>query len=108
MSEEGLSSNREELEKLICQLSKEKGKCAAREMEICDLQAKVKAQESMVEASSAEALTLGKEKQELEKIMSDLRKSAETFMYEMVMAVNGARVVACWELMRELLWKQSA
>ncbi|KAF3538105.1 hypothetical protein F2Q69_00021324 [Brassica cretica] len=44
------------------------------------------AQESMVEASSAEALTLGKEKQELEKIMSDLRKSAEAFMYEMVMA----------------------
>ncbi|KAF2598763.1 hypothetical protein F2Q68_00009613 [Brassica cretica] len=94
LSEEGLSSNREELEKLICQLSKEKGKCAAREMEICDLQAKVKAQESMVEASSAEVLTLGKEKQELEKIMSDLRKSAETFMYEMVMAVNGARVTA--------------
>ncbi|KAF2598761.1 hypothetical protein F2Q68_00009614 [Brassica cretica] len=103
LSEEGLSSNREELEKLICQLSKEKGKCAAREMEICDLQAKVKAQESMVEASSAEALTLGKEKQELEKIMSDLRKSVETFMYEMVMAVNGARITARWELMREWL-----
>lgn len=58
MSEEGLSSNREELEKLICQLFEEKGKCAAREMEICDIQTKVKAQESMVEASSAEALTL--------------------------------------------------
>ncbi|KAH0849155.1 LOW QUALITY PROTEIN: hypothetical protein HID58_091498 [Brassica napus] len=103
LSEEGVSSNREELEKLICQLFEKKGKCTAREMEICDLQAKVKAQESMVEASSAEALTLGKEKQELEKIMSDLRKSAETFKYEMVMAVNGARITARWELTREWL-----
>lgn len=34
-----------------------------------------------------------------------LKAAAENFKLEMLMAVNRARVLACWELMRECLKK---
>ena len=69
-------------------------------MEIRDLKDKVKDVERTAEISSADALSIGKKNQELE-------EAIETPRLEMVMAVNGARVTARWELMREWLQKKN-
>ncbi|KAF2613224.1 hypothetical protein F2Q70_00011445 [Brassica cretica] len=45
---------------------------------------------------------------QLEEEIDALKAAAETFKFEMVIAVNGARVVARWDLMREWLRKQCA
>ncbi|KAF3506023.1 hypothetical protein F2Q69_00006783 [Brassica cretica] len=60
------------------------------------------------QTSSADALTTSQKNQELGEEIDVLKAAAETFKFEMVMAANGARVVARWELMREWLRKQSA
>ncbi|KAF3556701.1 hypothetical protein F2Q69_00013462 [Brassica cretica] len=69
-------------------------------MEIRDLKDKLKDAERSAEISSADALSIGKKNQELE-------ETIETLRLEMVMAINGARVTARWELMREWLQKKS-
>ncbi|KAF2569727.1 hypothetical protein F2Q68_00025593 [Brassica cretica] len=74
-------------------LLREKAQCVAREMEIRDLKDKLKDAERSAEISSADALSIGKKNQELE-------ETIETLRLEMVMAINGARVTARWELMR--------
>ncbi|KAH0862257.1 hypothetical protein HID58_079468 [Brassica napus] len=81
---EGLPTLREEIEDLKSQVSGERDQRAARELEIRDL------------------------KDKLEEEIDALKAAAETFKFEMLMAVNGARVVVRWELMREWLRKQSA
>ncbi|KAF2538110.1 hypothetical protein F2Q68_00020656 [Brassica cretica] len=91
-----------EVEVLKCQVSGEKEQRVAREFEIHDLKEKV------AEASSADALAMNQKNQELEEDIEALKEAAETFKFEMVMAVNRARVVARWELMREWLRKKSA
>ena len=78
----------------------------ARELEIRDYKDKVKDLEKVSEAS-ADVLATSRKSQELEEGIDILKAAAETFKLEMVMAVNGARVVARWELMREWLKKQS-
>ncbi|KAH0879382.1 hypothetical protein HID58_066776, partial [Brassica napus] len=108
LSNEGVLILREEIEDLKCQVSGERDQRAARDMEICDLKDKVKHLEKVAEASSADALATSQKNQELEEETDALKAAAETFKFEMVMAVNGARVVACWELMREWLRKHSA
>ena len=80
--------------------SEEKAQRVAREMEICDLKDKLKDVEMADEISSADALSIGKKNQELE-------AAIETLRLEIVMAVNGTRVTARWELMREWLRKKS-
>ena len=55
--------------------------------------------EKVAETYSAGALAASQKSQELEEV--------ETLKLEMVMAVNGARIVARWELMREWLNEQS-
>ncbi|KAH0858849.1 hypothetical protein HID58_087110 [Brassica napus] len=107
LSNEGLSVLQEEIEDLKLQVSKEKDQCAARELEICDLKDKMKDLKKVAEASSADALATSQKNQELEEEINVPKAAAETFKLEMVMAVNGARVVARWELMREWLKKQS-
>ncbi|KAF2546903.1 hypothetical protein F2Q70_00021909 [Brassica cretica] len=92
----------------LLRVSGERDQRAARELEICDLKDKVKDLEKVAEASSADALATSQKNQELEEETDALKAAAETFKFEMVMAVNGARVVACWELMREWLRKHSA
>ncbi|KAL0683773.1 hypothetical protein Bca4012_050621 [Brassica carinata] len=99
---------REEVEVLKRQMSGEKEQRVAGEFEIRDLKEKIKDLEKVAEASSADALTVNQKNQELEEDIEALRAAAETFKFEMVMAVNGARVVVRWELMREWLKKQSA
>ncbi|KAL0730337.1 hypothetical protein Bca4012_026430 [Brassica carinata] len=108
LSGDGLATNREAIEDLMHQLSQEKDQCLARELEIYDLKNKVKDLEKTVETSSADALALCQKNQELEEESSALKAVAETFKPEMVMAVNGARIIARWELMREWLKKQSS
>ncbi|KAH0879608.1 hypothetical protein HID58_067002 [Brassica napus] len=101
LSSEGLPTLREEIEDLKHQVSGERDQRAARELEIHDLKDNVKDLEKVAEASSADTLATSQKNQELEEEIDALRAVAETFQFEMVMAVNGARVVARWELMRE-------
>ncbi|KAH0906067.1 hypothetical protein HID58_037894 [Brassica napus] len=79
---------------------REREQRTARELEICDLKDKVRELEKVSETSSANALAASQKSHELE-------EEVETLKLEMVMAVNGARIVARWELMREWLNKQS-
>ena len=90
------------------QVAGEKEQRLAREFEIRDLKEKVKYLEKVAEVSLADALAMNQKNHELKEDIEALKAVAQTFMFEMVMAVNGARVVARWELMREWLRKQSA
>ncbi|KAL0668448.1 hypothetical protein Bca4012_031152 [Brassica carinata] len=108
LSDEGLLVLREEVEVLKRQVSGEEEQRVAREFEIRDLKEKIKDLEKVAEASSAVALAVNQKNQELQEDIEALKAAAETFKFETVMAVNGARVVARWELMREWLRKQSA
>ncbi|KAH0898567.1 hypothetical protein HID58_048135 [Brassica napus] len=92
--------SQEELDELKRQVSEEKAQRVAREMEIRDLKDKLKDVDRTAEISSADALSIGKKNQKLE-------KAIETLRLEMVMAINGARVTARWELMREWLQKKN-
>ncbi|KAJ4872891.1 Uncharacterized protein Rs2_45439 [Raphanus sativus] len=105
--EEDLSMNRDEISELSRQLSEDKSRRVAKELELRDLQAKIRAIEGSVETASSESLRLSREKQELEKTIVDLRAEAETSKNMMTMAVNGARIVAYWEVMREWLKGQA-
>ena len=90
----------EELESLKRQVSEEREQRTAPELEICDFKDKVRELEEVAETYSAGALAASQKSQELDEV--------ETLKLEMVMAVNGARIVARWELMREWLNKQSS
>ncbi|KAH0862826.1 hypothetical protein HID58_080037 [Brassica napus] len=85
---------REEVEVLKRQVSREKEQRAAREFEIRDFKEKVKDLEKVAEASSADALAMNQKNQELEEDIEALKAAAETFKFEMVMAVNEAMFVA--------------
>ena len=100
LSIEGSLVSQEELDDLKRQVSEETAQRVARDMEIQDLKDKLKDAERANEVSSADALSIGKKNQELEEAM-------ETLRLEMVMSVNGARVTAQWELMRQWLQKKS-
>ncbi|KAF3556003.1 hypothetical protein F2Q69_00013828 [Brassica cretica] len=92
--------SQEELDDLKRQVSEERAQRVAREMEIRDLKDKLKDMVRTAEISSADTLSIGKKNQELE-------EAIETLRLKMVMAVNGARVTAWWELMGEWLQKKS-
>ena len=100
LSNESPVASRDEFEDLKRQASEERAQHLAREMEIRDLKDNVKDLERTAEVSSADALATGKRNLELEEAMGTLK-------LEMVMSVNGARVIARWELMREWLKGQS-
>ncbi|KAJ4901890.1 Uncharacterized protein Rs2_15841 [Raphanus sativus] len=104
---EGLSMNRDEVSELSRQLNEEKSRHVAKELELRDLQAKIRAIEGSVEIASAESLQLSREKQELEETIVELRTEAETSKNMTTMAVNSARIVARWEVMREWLKGQA-
>ena len=92
--------DREELESLKRQLSEEREQRAARELAIWYLKDKVRELEKVAETSSVDALPVSQKSQELE-------EEVETLKLEVVMAVNGARIVARWKLTREWLNKHS-
>ncbi|KAL0663472.1 hypothetical protein Bca4012_100309 [Brassica carinata] len=85
---------REEIEDLKHQVSGERDQRAALELEIHDLKDTMKDLEKVAESSSADPLATSQKNQELEEEIDALKAAAETFKFEMVMAVNGARVVA--------------
>ncbi|KAJ4901995.1 Uncharacterized protein Rs2_15946 [Raphanus sativus] len=101
IAKEGSSMNRDEVSELTHQLSEEKSRRVAKELELRDLQAKVRAIEGSVEIASAESLQLSREKQELEETIAEIQTEAETSKNKTTMAVNGARIIAPWEVMRE-------
>ncbi|KAJ4874216.1 Uncharacterized protein Rs2_43952 [Raphanus sativus] len=105
--EEDSSMNRDEVSELSRQLSEKKSRRVAKELEMRDLQAKIRAIEGSVEIASAESLQLRREKQELEETIVELRTEAETLKNMTTMAVNGARIVAHWEVMRVWLKGQA-
>ncbi|KAL0702588.1 hypothetical protein Bca4012_058710 [Brassica carinata] len=72
-------------------------------MEFRDLKAKNKAIEGLVENSSAEALRLSREKQELEEAFAKLKREIGSSEDRMTIAVNGARITSRREVMREWL-----
>lgn len=74
LSERNPSSAREEVEKLTWQFSEEVSKRVAKEMEIRDLQTKIRAIEGSVESSSAETLKLCQEKYELEETFAKFKE----------------------------------
>ncbi|KAF3566993.1 hypothetical protein DY000_02014508 [Brassica cretica] len=94
LSDEGLLVLREEVEVLKRQASGEKEQRLAQEFEIRDLKEKVKDMEKVAEASSADAFAMNQKNQELEEDIKALKAAAETFKFEMVIAVNGARYKA--------------
>ncbi|KAJ4881460.1 Uncharacterized protein Rs2_38515 [Raphanus sativus] len=105
--EEDSSVNRGEVSELSRQLSEEKSRRVAKELELRDLQAKIRAIEGSVETTSAESLQLSREKQELEETIVELQTEAETSKNMMTMVVNGARIIARLEVMREWLKRQA-
>ncbi|KAJ4901891.1 Uncharacterized protein Rs2_15842 [Raphanus sativus] len=105
--EEGSSLNRDEVSELSRQVSEEKSRRVAKELELRDLQAKIWAIKGSVEIASAESLQLSREKQVLEETIVELRMEAETSKNMTTMAVNSARIVARWEVMREWLKAQA-
>ena len=73
-------------------MSGEKDQRAALELEIRDIKDKVKDLEKVAEASSADALATSQKNQELEEEIDALKAVAETFKFEMVMAVVGTEI----------------
>ncbi|KAJ4906326.1 Uncharacterized protein Rs2_09984 [Raphanus sativus] len=94
LAEESSSVNGGEITELSRQSSEEKSRRVAKELELRDLQAKVRAIEGSVETASAESLQLSREKQELEETIVELRAEAETSKNMMTMAVSGAKINA--------------
>ncbi|KAL0704874.1 hypothetical protein Bca4012_071299 [Brassica carinata] len=107
LSTEDVSSVREELEAARREALEEKDRRVAIELEIREIKEKIKASEKVAEESSADVLAANRENQKLVEVIDTLKADAENFNLELVMAVNGARVLARWELMREWLKKQS-
>ncbi|KAH0898735.1 hypothetical protein HID58_048303, partial [Brassica napus] len=67
------------------------------------LRLKARNQEEAGELAATENVSLRGQLKNMEEELNDLKDTAETFEAEKAMAVNGAKVVARWELMREWL-----
>ncbi|KAH0884081.1 LOW QUALITY PROTEIN: hypothetical protein HID58_060177 [Brassica napus] len=75
----------------------ERDQRVGRELEVRDQKEKVKVLEKVAETSSADAFTTSQKNQEMGEEVDALKAATKTFKFEMVMGVNGARVVARWE-----------
>lgn len=104
---EGQSSFKADLDALTSQLREEKNNAFAREKEIKTIRLKVKAQDEAGRMAASENITLRKELESREEEVVELKHAEESFDAEKAMAVNGAKVVARWELMREWLNHQT-
>uniref|UniRef100_M4FEQ0 Uncharacterized protein n=1 Tax=Brassica campestris TaxID=3711 RepID=M4FEQ0_BRACM len=79
----------------------------AKDKEIKALRLRMKNQEEAGALAAAENVSLRSQLKSREEELIDLKDAAETFKAEKAMAVNGAKVVARWELMREWLSGQT-
>ncbi|KAF2589984.1 hypothetical protein F2Q70_00038428 [Brassica cretica] len=95
------------LAELTFQLREEKNNVLAKENEIKALKLKVRNQDEAGALAAAENVSLRDRLEQREEEVCDLRCVAETFDAEKTMAVNGAIVVARWELMKEWLNHQT-
>ncbi|KAF3523464.1 hypothetical protein F2Q69_00048422 [Brassica cretica] len=96
-----------EVNALTAQLREGKGAVLAKEKEIRDLKLAVQNQEEAMERVTMENASLQKQLEDKEEDICELRYAAKVFHTEKAMAVNGAKVVVCWELMREWLRHQT-
>ena len=96
-------STKVELDNLTSQLHKEKDAVLAKDREIKELTLKVKNKEEAGELAAAENASLRSQLKEREEELIDLKDTATTFDVDKTMAVNSAKIVARWELMREWL-----
>ncbi|KAF3598551.1 hypothetical protein F2Q69_00035635 [Brassica cretica] len=104
---EGAASTKVEMDTLASQLREEKDASLAKDKEIKALRLKVRNQEEAGELAATENVSLRSQLKNREEELNDLRDAAETFEAEKAMAVNGAKVVARWEQMREWLSGQT-
>ncbi|KAH0906088.1 hypothetical protein HID58_037915 [Brassica napus] len=100
---EGAASTKVEMDTLASQLCEEKDDSLAKDTEIKALRLKVRNQEEAGELAAAKNVSLRSQLKNREEELNDLKDAAETFEAEKAMAVNGAKVVARCELMRECL-----
>ena len=101
------ASLKADLAELTFQLREEKNNVLAKEKEIKALKLKVRNQDEAGALAAAENVSLRERLEQREEEVCDLRCAAETFDAEKTMAVNGAIVVARWELMKEWLNHQA-
>ncbi|KAF2596165.1 hypothetical protein F2Q68_00010722 [Brassica cretica] len=104
---EGAASTKVEMDILGSQLCEEKDAALARDKEIKALELKVRNQEETGELVAAENVSLRSQLKNREEELNDLKDAAVTFEAEKAKVVNGAKVVARWELMREWLSGQT-
>ena len=79
----------------------------AKDKEIKALRLKVRNQEEAGELAATGNVFLRSQLKNMEEELNDLKDAAETFEAKKAMAVNGAKVVARWELIREWLSGQT-
>ena len=99
----GAASTKAEMDALASQLREEKDVALAKDKEIKALRLKARNQEEAGELAATENVSLRGQLKNMEEELNDLKDTAETFEAEKAMAVNGTKVVARWELMREWL-----
>ncbi|KAH0858915.1 hypothetical protein HID58_087176 [Brassica napus] len=99
----GAASTKAEMDALASQLREEKDVVLANDKEIKALRLKARNQEEAGELAATENVSLRGQLKNMEEELNDLKDTAETFEAEKAMAVNGTKVVARWELMREWL-----
>ena len=104
---EGAASTKVEMDTLASQLREEKDASLAKDKEIKALRLKVRNQEKAGELAETENVSLRSQLKNREEELNDLKDAAETFEAEKAMAVNCAKAVARWELMRECLSGQT-
>ncbi|KAH0866906.1 hypothetical protein HID58_073928, partial [Brassica napus] len=104
---EGATSTKVEMDTLAFQLREEKDASIVKDKEIKALRLKVSNQEEAGEMAAAENVSLRSQLKNREKELNELKDAAETFDAEKSMTVNGAKVEARLELMREWLSGQT-
>lgn len=95
------------MDALVSQLREEKDNDLAKENEIKTLKLKVKNKDEVRIMAASKNVAMRKQLEDLEEEICELNSTTETFDVEKAMTVNGAKVVARWELMREWLNHQT-
>ena len=96
-----------EADALTAKLGEEKDAVLAKRREIKALKLDVQNQEEALERVARKNASLLKLLEDKEEDICELRYTMEVFDDEKAMAVNGAKVVTSWELLREWLHRQT-
>ncbi|KAH0926455.1 hypothetical protein HID58_018711 [Brassica napus] len=101
------SATKAERDALAIRLREEKDTILAKDEEIEAWKLRVQDLDEERERVEAEDVSLRRRLEDKEEEMCELRHAAEVFDAEKIKAVNDAKVVVCWELMREWLDDQT-